>query len=402
MLTIKTSCGIKDESISSLRFNKNAGGALWLSDRKMPLSLDPFSSYGKHYVGSHTFEASSSQTEDAYMNNPNYSSGHWASIYIWDRNLKTEILNIVKKTINDLDTKCEDNDELIVKIDKTETIVKGVSVVTRIALTFIAQRTSAEVAKISLSAGAYGVAIIAGVISLAIGFFSDVIKKDTSSKLTYKQYLIYLQGLLTFDQSKPDNGEVIKIDSYCSYDCKAQTQYVNQRTYKWDYSAYLDLTDLRTPTKYANDIIYGEDSDGICGRIYPIVDSSDYTNGLAGETKTFSDVNTGGNTKLSLGSESGKNGFLQYGEYHWYNFTAPITANYIFKTVSDTDTYGELFSSIVPGKSTSNLISSNDDGGDGNNFSISYKITAGVTVYLRVRGYNWTRTGAYYILAKYA
>ena len=52
-----------------------------------------------------------------------------------------------------------------------------------------------------------------------------------------------------------------------------------------------------------------------------------------------------------------------------------------------------MFPSLVAGHSITGRISYDDDSGSGSNFRIAYSMTQGETVYLRVRGYNWTSTG---------
>lgn len=82
---------------------------------------------------------------------------------------------------------------------------------------------------------------------------------------------------------------------------------------------------------------------------------------------------------------------------YWYKFTAPVDGTYKFSATGSMDTYGELFASIVGNKSIENRFENgyDDDDGDGLNFSLEYELLANQTVYLRVRGYNWTRTGTF-------
>ncbi|MCM1130383.1 MAG: hypothetical protein NC310_08700 [Roseburia sp.] len=86
---------------------------------------------------------------------------------------------------------------------------------------------------------------------------------------------------------------------------------------------------------------------------------------------------------------------LRTGDCYWFVFTAPQNATFIFETTGSTDTYGELFSQIVAGRTSDNQITYNDDGGEGNNFKISYSLNKGDVIYLRVRGYNWDRVGEF-------
>lgn len=82
----------------------------------------------------------------------------------------------------------------------------------------------------------------------------------------------------------------------------------------------------------------------------------------------------------------------------WYKFTAPTTATYSFVSSGNVDTYGELFSRIVPDGTTYDRIAYNDDGGTDNNFAISYSMNQGEVIYIRVRGYNSTKIGQFSIV----
>ncbi len=86
-------------------------------------------------------------------------------------------------------------------------------------------------------------------------------------------------------------------------------------------------------------------------------------------------------------------GTLDVGECYWYKFVCPLDGTYVFSTTGTTDTYGEVFSSIVTGTSTENILAYDDDSGEGSNFSISLAMTMGEMVYIRVSGAQWERTG---------
>lgn len=98
-------------------------------------------------------------------------------------------------------------------------------------------------------------------------------------------------------------------------------------------------------------------------------------------------------TQMSLSDKYTKE--LASGECYWFVFSAPQNATYIFETTGSMDTYGELFSQMVSGRTNDCLITSDDDSGEGNNFKITYLMNKGDVVYLRVRGYNWDRAGEF-------
>ncbi|MBO5407801.1 MAG: leucine-rich repeat domain-containing protein [Clostridia bacterium] len=72
------------------------------------------------------------------------------------------------------------------------------------------------------------------------------------------------------------------------------------------------------------------------------------------------------------------------GEYIYFEFVPKLSKTYKFYSTGSKDTYGYLYNS------NRSQITSNDDSGDGNNFYISYNLTAGNTYYLAVKLYSGT------------
>lgn len=81
------------------------------------------------------------------------------------------------------------------------------------------------------------------------------------------------------------------------------------------------------------------------------------------------------------------------GDAHWFEFTAPAAGDYTFYTTGSTDTYGELYN--APTATVSERIVYNDDDGLWRNFTFTQPLTENQVVYLRVRGYSRSTTGAY-------
>lgn len=73
------------------------------------------------------------------------------------------------------------------------------------------------------------------------------------------------------------------------------------------------------------------------------------------------------------------------GEAKWYLFVPTANGSYTFETTGSSDTYGELYVGEYP----TTMTTSNDDGGANHNFKITYNLTYGQNVFLRVKGYNW-------------
>ncbi len=82
---------------------------------------------------------------------------------------------------------------------------------------------------------------------------------------------------------------------------------------------------------------------------------------------------------------------LGLGDYHWYQFTMPLTRKYTFFTVGDADTYGELYRG-------STRVTSDNNSGSGTNFQITYNLYAGTTYYLKVRGSDFEKQGRYELI----
>ena len=70
------------------------------------------------------------------------------------------------------------------------------------------------------------------------------------------------------------------------------------------------------------------------------------------------------------------------GNYAYFSYTPSTTGTYVFYTNSSYDTYGELRDS------SGNFMTNDDDGGNSNNFRISYSLTAGNTYYIGVKLYS--------------
>lgn len=83
------------------------------------------------------------------------------------------------------------------------------------------------------------------------------------------------------------------------------------------------------------------------------------------------------------------------GSAKYYSWTPSRSGTYVFEsTLSSGDTYGYLYDSNW------NVLTSNDDGGSGYNFRITYDLTAGTTYYYGVRWYSSNATGTIKVLLR--
>ena len=77
------------------------------------------------------------------------------------------------------------------------------------------------------------------------------------------------------------------------------------------------------------------------------------------------------------------------GQIVYFAFTPTTSGSFTIQSTGSGDTYGTLYSS------TKSSLTTNDDGGDGNNFKITYTMTAGTTYYVAVKFYNSSTTGTF-------
>lgn len=76
------------------------------------------------------------------------------------------------------------------------------------------------------------------------------------------------------------------------------------------------------------------------------------------------------------------------GQIVYFAFTPTTSGSFTIQSTGSGDTYGTLYSS------TQSSLTTNDDGGDGSNFKITYTMTAGTTYYIAVKFYG-SSTGTF-------
>ena len=96
-------------------------------------------------------------------------------------------------------------------------------------------------------------------------------------------------------------------------------------------------------------------------------------------------------TRINISSSK----YLSADGCYWYKFVAPETGEYEFKTTGSTDTVAEIFDRPVAEQSYTGIRNTYNSGGDENNFLFTKYMIQGETIYIRIRGYNWSSTGVY-------
>lgn len=388
-LSITVDYTYNDESISDLKYSKNAGAAVWISD------FDPF--------GIQAFSSSSTQEIGYFVSDSYYSAykiAHpytnilkskdevlHASLFVWNKDIRVLLYETVLQLIANTENEISQNERIRYQWEIGSEVVNGVSIVTSITLTIL------SVANAPLSV--FTVAGLSIAATLAPGCFDAIMETviPTEKIEIQKDYLVYLRILATALECNEDTGsnEVIRIDS--KYRIVSESvPLIVQTNYSIDY----------TP-EVQSSYLYGDDTIGAYqegayfnGTVYPIRSLDDLNNARNKNQFILEEVNTGGNTQINLNQSIPES--LDEGEYHWYNFTAPENGVYKFYTEGTTDTYGEIFGEIVPGRQTKGRIDYNDDidYSNGNrNFCIEYPMYKGHTIYIRVHGYMWEKMGLY-------
>lgn len=77
------------------------------------------------------------------------------------------------------------------------------------------------------------------------------------------------------------------------------------------------------------------------------------------------------------------------GQIVYFAFTPTTSGSFTIQSIGSGDTYGTLYSA------SQSSLKTDDDGGDGNNFKITYTMTAGTTYYVAVNFYYSSTTGTF-------
>lgn len=379
-----------NESISDLKYTNGARAAMWISDYD-PFGIGPFTTTSKEEIGYFT----SSSSYSAYKISHPFTSilkGRdevlHASIFIWDKDLRLALNEIVKQLIVVTEKELASNERIRIEIETTENVINGVALVGSVVLSVYSVTAAAAKYAVEVALGSIGLSVTPGTLNGILEAFIPYDKIEQQKN--YISYLRVLSAALECNKNT-DSNEVVRIDSKYKMVTESAIGIVHM-----DYM--LDFTPM-----YQESYLYGKDvisayQEGAYfnGTVYPIQSLEDVKRARQKNQIELEEVNTGGNTPIQLNYP--KIDSIDTGQYYWYNFTAPENGVYCFFTQGDTDTVGELFHNIVPGRQTKGCILSHDDIDlvNGNkNFRIEYSLYKGQTIYIRVHGFNWTRTGLY-------
>lgn len=372
-------------SIAELKYNKGAKAALWVSDFD-PCGIKAFENSDKICVGYTSVETASARYENPFLNQlPTNTNIDQAVLYIWDTQLRNAIRAWMTSMYSFVNNELENAKRYKIKIAGLNNT--GSDFMTGASIAFqVLTDTGKIVSRKTIAIGSYGLSVIPVAYSLILNCFLEEIDEII---LTKTNLLNYIRDIRTALEANGQTGdEVVRI--YFKYKMTSESLWgLSQTNYYIDYTQSPQSSYL-----YSNDNINGWSSSSITnGTIYGITKLSDINKAINHGSTYLPDVNT--STIRTITPNSSIPGTIKRGEYHWFKFTATTAGKYRFYTENSFDTYGELFSEVVPARSTSGRLAYNDNGNGNLNFKIVYTLSAGQTVYLRVRGANWTKTGNY-------
>ncbi len=351
-----------DASIGELKYHKGAKAAIWKSD------FDPFGYNSFNLTGEVTMTDHPSPIHNKLENLSPTNGIINSTIYIWDQNLRNQLCNYFQEIIDDLDETIDRNEEITVEVEKVEDAAKNVGYFLKIFGT-------ASGNQYILVAGS----VLGGMGSIGGAFLKAMFPEPWDTKYgDAVDYITMLKNILYTENSNLGT-EVIVINSRYKYEDNKISFYPQISTNEV-FKIYSDTISIYNIEGLMN------------GKIYGIRNSNDLETFInTGATFELEDVNTCDPINFNLNDDEEL--YLNPQQYFWYKFTAPSIGEYKFYSEGEADVYGELFSSIVVGKTSDGVIKySNDYNGD-INFSITHQLSQNQTIYLRVRGSGWNSTG---------
>lgn len=374
--------------ISSLKYNKGAKAALWVSDYD-PCGIAPCSTTQKEVVG---YLATSDTVIESTFENPftEYFTTRdpieQTVLYIWDTDLRIELRNVLLEIKNEIEAELENNKKYLIAWEIVDTVIGESTTAVSILISFF-DSSSPTVGVLDVACTAIPI-----VSTLAQNLFAP----DEDAIETKEELLDRLENIcIALETSEDSEGdEVLRISSTYTY----SVDYVTPTLTYY----YFDFTPVSQNSFIFDSVAidYWSVDSIVTGTTYGIIDDESFENAIVHGNNTLPDVNTSDIRTLQLNSSISRE--LKRGEYHWYKFTAPSSGTYSFYTENSFDTYGELFAAVVPARSTTGLLAYGDDDEMDYSildFTIEYDLSAGETVYLRVRGSGWTANGTYALRA---
>ena len=234
---------------------------------------------------------------------------------------------------------------------------------------------------------------------------TSIVIPDSVTSIGYEAF-VGSDLKMVFYAGTEEQWKAISIDNY-NASLTSATRVYNydgvERTYSFvtnceqgvDPITAMYLTSLPTLTRdgyhfcgwYDNEAFEGE---AVCAPYYSKDKTTLYSKWLTEEEWLASLDGT--SFELAYIAESGQTYDVTIttgGQIVYFAFTPTTSGSFTIQSTGSGDTYGTLYSS------TKSSLTTNDDGGDGGNFKITYTMTAGTTYYVAVKFYNSSTTGTF-------
>ncbi|MBO7615467.1 MAG: hypothetical protein J6T15_07245 [Bacilli bacterium] len=372
-----------NQSFSNLLFDKGVHAVAWISD------FDP--------LNYKAFESVESQSKKFFHYEENYLLE--SSLYKYGKILQSSLfLTGFKDKVKDKLLFClqdihdsvdlNNNEASYVKVDSI--VVTGAEII--LSVIFFNPH-SQILTTASLIYNAFELGMQIGEFFDLASFMQSAI--PCNEKLNKESFKKFLERLMD-DIRIASFESVIRINYYYSlsqgpgntFDTRSIAITVD---YQYEIKTYRDYSDIDT-------ISSKQEGSYFRGRLYPIKSKDDMDKAKNHRYVTYLSENT--SQDMTIQDENPY--YLHEGEYHWYKFVAPKTANYHFYSKKNPDfnldPCGELCTRIYDGQSTIRDCLASDDNSLGNkDFEFFYNLLQGQTVYIRIHGVGF-KTHGYYSL----
>ncbi|MDR1697944.1 MAG: hypothetical protein LBR37_03465 [Erysipelotrichaceae bacterium] len=328
-----------DKEISTMRFNKGAKMALWLSNYDLfseRKNVKPFSTP----VGSSFKIAEHLHAKAHGMRNGTIHEQ--AALYIFDRDIKVmtgKILQALKEELTPIHIELVRRKAVIESfIVKADLLSGALSIVGTLSQGF-------PPLSVVLKGFAFGIELALPIISYFIP------TKEIEAIEKFFQYADALENVVTM--SINNTVDTLRLPIFYKIS-NGVAQYFEKDLYGSYHFTYDGAIDV-IPAIEGN----FEGNRTVRGTVYPIRNKADFDKALRREKIYQEDVVTGGVTQLPTGQRNDWYGHsigLRFGEYKWFRFLAPHDDTYTFRFHSYGNVTVELFKEPVPGRSAINLI----------------------------------------------
>lgn len=364
-------------SVSDLRFNKGALGAIWVSDwshRGMPHALN-FENGDLIYYDSRDSGASyRNYALEGLADRLEGSPVLDTDIYIWDENIKRLIasyINQLHSAVNEARENFPSSRQTIER--EVEIVLECSGFVSNVISIILTVMDTGPAVSIAFTVGSM---LFQGVLGC---FLNSLIPTEPYDLLTYLSLLSYVEGYLLGNLG---TGDVIHFQKYFSFSENESLLRI-EKTLTYDQYYEDGVSSFCTDTIYSSrpftiDSCAQLDNEGLIFGIFDSENSYELS-----DPDLVSPINPLA-TELFV-DETQPIGKLRQGEYKWFSYTAAIDGPYSFLLSGSDQARMEFFTEVVPEYSTTHRISEINNGYNGYPYYDSYLLN-GESIYIRVSG----------------